>query len=107
MLEKIKLHYYDNKLGHKGKSAFTSRCQCGCPNCKAIIFDENSFRDYRKKYNHRTNVLMENFKKDLLEEFGLSDHPKKDIIFDKAWSDGHAYGFHEVYNEMIDLVELI
>lgn len=107
VLEKIKTGYYDNKMEYKGRNAFTSICQCGCPNCKTIIFDKNASNDYRKKLRNHNNVLIENFKKDLLEEFGLSNHPKKDIIFNKVWADGHANGFLEVYGEMDDLVELL
>lgn len=46
------------------------------------------------------------FKADLLDEFGLTNHPKADKIFEYVWQEGHAYGHSEVYGKMLDLAEL-
>ena len=50
--------------------------------------------------------LKEEFEKDLMEEFGLIDHPKADKIFSYVWEKGHSYGFREVYTCMEEIIEL-
>ena len=49
----------------------------------------------------------EEFKRDLFEEFGVTDNPKKDRCYTIAYERGHSSGFSEVYSEFSDLVELI
>ena len=49
------------------------------------------------------------FKKDLLEELGLTDHEKSDVLFDMAWDgcnddDG---GFREVTEDAYALSKLL
>lgn len=51
--------------------------------------------------------LHEQFKEDLLEELGVTDNPKADLLFAKAWESGHSGGYYEVYNVALDLVDLI
>jgi hypothetical protein len=44
-------------------------------------------------------------------ESNCSEYPngKKvfDILWNKAWDDGHAYGFREVYNAFYDLDDMV
>lgn len=47
------------------------------------------------------------FKADLFDELGILNHPKRELLFDKAYKLGHANGFNEVFNYALDLVELI
>lgn len=47
------------------------------------------------------------FKKEALEHVGLENHPKKDLIYSKAWEDGHAYGFSEVLCHLESLSDFI
>ena len=54
--------------------------------------------------NDRTGQKLKEY---LEKDFNLTDHPKKDILWSMAWEKGHAYGLHEVYNEYLDLVELV
>lgn len=57
--------------------------------------------------NQKVRDRMEEFKNDLFEELGITNNPKREKLFNKAWEHGHAYGFYEVYNVACDLVELI
>ena len=41
------------------------------------------------------------------KDLGILDNPKADKLMAKAWEDGHAYGYYEVYIHAMDLVELI
>lgn len=43
----------------------------------------------------------------LTSEFGVEDHLKFDKCFELAWEYGHGYGYSEIRNYFIDLVELI
>ena len=61
----------------------------------------------RKEYNIEENNKLIEFKKDLEEDFGFENHPKKDILYNIAWEDGHSNGFYEVYLEYEKLSELI
>lgn len=47
------------------------------------------------------------FKAALLDELGITDHPKANLLYSKAYARGHAYGFHEIRLEAEDLVNLI
>jgi len=47
-------------------------------------------------YTTESNALKETFKRDVLEAFGLSDHPKADKIFEEVWFREHSKGLLRV-----------
>lgn len=47
------------------------------------------------------------FKRDLLADLGLTNHPKADLLFSMAWESGHASGYREVYLEADRLADLL
>lgn len=49
----------------------------------------------------------EQFKHDLEKHFGTTGKPKADLLWQKTWELGHAYGFEEVFSHYADLHELI
>lgn len=49
----------------------------------------------------------EMFKKDVFENFGVTDNPKAERCFEIAWEDCHSYGFNEVFNKFGELIDLI
>lgn len=51
--------------------------------------------------------LDKQFRVDLFAELGITNNPKRDLLFEKAWDMGHASGYEEVANYALDLVELI
>jgi hypothetical protein len=57
-------------------------------------------------YQEESARLHAQFKADLLDEFGLTHHPKADEIFDYVWQEGHAYGHSEVYSKMSGIYHL-
>lgn len=61
-------------------------------------------REVYRKGNREAEQL---FKEAALEEVGLSDHPKADKVFEKAWRDGHSSGYAEVFGELQELSELM
>ncbi len=59
--------------------------------------------EMRKQADERRKA----FKAELERENGTQDNPKRDILFQKAWEFGHAYGENDVriyYEDLIDLV---
>ena len=48
------------------------------------------------------------FKKELLEKYDLTDHPKADQLYNLAWEFGHSSGYENVryfFGEMADLLK--
>lgn len=70
-------------------------------------FLKDDYQEAIKAYNRGEGEVTDRFKKDLLEELGVNDHPKADALFSKAWDKGHSSGYSEVYNAALDLVDLI
>ena len=69
-----------------------------------------NYTDYHNKiqeYNKEKSKLHEEFRKDLFEEFGVTNHPKAPNVYEYAYDRGHAYGFSGVYDEFSDIVELV
>jgi hypothetical protein len=58
-------------------------------------------------YHNEDYRLKELFKADLFEELEITDNPKRELLFQKAWDRGHSAGFSEVYAEALELVDLI
>jgi hypothetical protein len=60
--------------------------------------------NYRKNINQINEVIVEFIK----DESGLNSIPEqyREKVYAKAWSDGHSNGYHEVYSELVSLVEL-
>lgn len=62
----------------------------------------------RDTYNKSQRLIEDEFYNDCCDELGLD--PGKDSsrkLFQKAWEDGHACGYTEVYNHLVDLVEFV
>jgi len=65
------------------------------------LTDDNFYRFKLQRY--RSKCFLDAVKKDLL----IEGHPKADLLLSIAWSNGHAGGYHEVYREAMELVELL
>ena len=79
----------------------TSKC------VKERTVDMNGLQQARMEYGAEDRRIAEQFKADLFETLGISRHPMREKLYSKAWSDGHASGYQEVFNCAQDLVELI
>jgi hypothetical protein len=66
-------------------------------------FDEK----VRNNYYDIDNNTANEFKTDLLADFGVVGNPKADKAFNLAWEYGHSSGYYEVVNYFHDLVDLI
>lgn len=64
---------------------------------RAELFEKN------KEARQREEAL----KARLEDEHGLREHPKRELLWSKAWDLGHSYGLSEVENYYADLAELL
>jgi len=62
--------------------------------------------DEIRKYNQEISNLIIDFIKD---QSGLKDLPeiKQNKVWSKAYEEGRSSGYYEVYNELVDLIELV
>lgn len=68
--------------------------------------EKEKYDEKRKAYDEEDYRLEQEFKKNALEEVGLTNHPKADKIYAYAWQEGHSSGFSEVFNTLLELSEL-
>jgi hypothetical protein len=71
------------------------------------VLDEDAYEAQCKQYSDESSKLHLEFLKDLFDDYGVSDNPKRYKCFDLAWEHGHSSGLKEVYNYFGDFVELI
>ncbi len=69
--------------------------------------DEVAYKKAYDTYRTEDGRIHDKFRADLLEDLGMTGHPKADKFFSKAWEDGHAHGYSEVYNVAQNLVDLV
>ena len=72
-----------------------------------------AYMEARRKYSEETERLTVLFEVDALREVGLTfgpnheAHPAAQRAFDYAWEQGHAYGYSEVFNHLLQIAEVI
>jgi hypothetical protein len=58
----------------------------------------------RVRRSAATQVILQEFKQYLYVEHGLNLNEKQhNLVYAKAWEDGHAHGYSEVENHYIEL----
>lgn len=71
------------------------------------VLDEVSYHAHLQHYHKENKRLQDEFRQDLIQKYGLTNHPKSDKIFNKAWEYGCSYGLSEVEDYFIDLVDIV
>lgn len=61
----------------------------------------------RAEYREEQVRLNRQFQADLLEAYGMTNHPKREAIWNMAYGRGHSAGYHEVAQEFDELMALI
>lgn len=64
------------------------------------------WNEQNDRYMEDKNRLEDLFRKEAIEEVGMTGHPKADALYAKAYDDGHAYGFSEVIGKLDSYAEL-
>jgi hypothetical protein len=71
------------------------------------VFEEELYRKAKAAYLKESISLKNAFKKDLLEELGVTDHPKAKLLMDKAWEYGNSGGYNDVADWAWNLVDFL
>lgn len=74
---------------------------------REIIIDEEAYKAERKIYNNEDARIYNEFRAEVLEENGLTNHPKADKVMSMAWEDGHSSGYEEVANYVEKYADLV
>jgi hypothetical protein len=72
------------------------------------VLDEVSYNAHMKLYQEENRKLQDEFRGDLIEKYKMTNHPKANKIFNKAWDLGCSLGLDSVedyFKELIDLFE--
>ena len=69
------------------------------------VLDEDAYKAHLKEYKDECSKLREEFAKDLFEDFGVSDNPKRYKALHYAQEKGNEYS--EICNIFSGIVELI
>jgi hypothetical protein len=69
--------------------------------------DSAAFYAARTEYHKESSRRQASFKQALFEREGLSDNPRAELCYSKAYERSHSKGLAEVANTFIDLAELI
>ena len=74
------------------------------------VFPKKGDPEYHEKweaYHNRNAEIEVNFRQAVFKDLGIQRNKKRDILFAKAWEQGHSGGYYEVYQCALDLVDLI
>jgi hypothetical protein len=105
------INYYAYDKGeclYKGSPFYTSKQKVKEVYPNAVIqevLDEDTYKAHLKEYKDECSKLREEFAKDLFEDFGVSDNPKRYKALHYAQEKGNEY--REIYDIFCDIVELI
>jgi len=69
------------------------------------VLDEDAYKAHRKQYDDERNKLHQEFKDDLFEDYGVSDNPKRFLLYNTVVE--HKSEYEEIYDFFGELVELI
>lgn len=98
-------HYY--KEGKLIKTLLSSEYPNFEFGVKETVIDREAQKAHEVKYQAEESRLDAEFKSDLFEDLGITDNPKRELLFRLAWGMGHSHGYSDVYSIACDLVELI
>ena len=70
------------------------------------ILDEVSYNAHMKLYQEEFVKLQEEFRRDIIIKYEMTNHPKANVIFDKAWDIGCSSGLQSVEYYFTDIMNL-
>ncbi len=70
------------------------------------VIDEISYNAHLNHYREETLRLQQEFRKDLIAKYDMTDHPKADKLFDKSWDFGCSLGYDAVEEYFVSLIEI-
>jgi hypothetical protein len=67
----------------------------------------DTYQEQLDAYRKDEARLINEFTNDLFEDYGVSDHPGRHVMFSEAWERGHSAGFGEVYNCFSNILDFV
>lgn len=104
--EMIKSGDFESKLSIPEKHTFSTCEHCGSryKNMDA----EASYKQEMKKYRDERYLKRELFKYICMFDLGLEyENKASEKVYEMAWDRGASAGLHEVYDELVELAELL
>lgn len=74
---------------------------------KETVIDEEKFKKAEEEYYAEERRLADMFINDLFDDLGISDNPKRHLLYSKAYDYSHSDDYEEIYNVACNLVYLI
>ena len=87
------------------KEDFILKSSCG--ECKNLHFDENRYKAAMLAYKKASREKHDHIKNVIFFETGFSNHPAREIIWNRAWEEAHSEGYVAVYDAFVDLVDFV
>jgi hypothetical protein len=81
-----------------------------CSHCKSLHEDKTAklqFEADMRKYRDDQHRLNQLFKFAALWDCGIHEHPKADKAYEMAYSRGHSSGIWEIYQNLVELADLL
>jgi hypothetical protein len=108
--DKMNNGHYKPKLPYPSKSDFAIEEVVETKSFGTKTFhgtDEAAFKAAIAAYRAEDNALHDEFKADAFAEAGITGNPKAEKCWDLAWEHGHASGYSDVLNYLVEFSELI
>lgn len=70
------------------------------------VLDEVSYNAHLKHYQEENLRLQNEFRRDLIKKYGMTNHPKANAIFDRAWDIGCSSGLESIEYYFQDILNL-
>lgn len=70
-------------------------------------YEEITNKLNERYYNEHPNKYYDDMREYIMQSLPTDNQHVAGRIFSNAWGDGHAYGYHEVFYHINDLITLI
>tara|TARA_B100002019_G_C20969393_1_gene450324 strand:+ start:192 stop:656 length:465 start_codon:yes stop_codon:yes gene_type:complete len=71
-----------------------------------VLFNEDAYKSSQAQYGNESQKRMEEFKQELFNLYGSdSNQELNEVVFSRAWQEGHSGGLYEVQIEFEELME--
>jgi len=106
---------YENNVPYPTKTKKPSKINCVTADDyrqyanELEVWEKNNvtYENDVKEWKLMQGKLNEKFKHDALDDNGILDDPRAEVIYTKAWRDSHSNGIWEVYQTIGDLVDFV
>jgi len=91
---------FDHTVLYPKKDSFKDKC----PNCGSSQCNNDKYAVAMVNWKQAEARKNERIKQAIFQDLGIENNPVKDIMFERAWSEGHSNGWVEVYRCLADLI---